>query len=190
MLIIPFIAWQDTTLYTGFNFRRWWVGSNQLKNLWYQNGSNEFNELTDGRLDRPVGMRYSFAEPLKFYQHDVYDGARAHPAFYSLESKVSSSEIRQSEREVELWLPYNAEVNNILWHDARKPEEWSQNRRSLLCNHLVNTFQWQRIRKQQSSNFCCYATALLTRLPNNRVAVFPAWPVQIVYKEESIWILS
>jgi hypothetical protein len=31
-------------------------------------------------------------------------------------------------------------IVRILWYDARKPEEWSQNRRSLLGNESVNTF--------------------------------------------------
>jgi hypothetical protein len=48
----------------------------------------------------------------------------------------------------------------ILWHDAQKPEQWSQNGRSLSGNDSLNTFQSQRIRKQQSSNFSYYATEL------------------------------
>jgi hypothetical protein len=53
----------------------------------------------------------------------------------------------------------HCKVHNT-WYDAQKPEEWSQNRRSLLGNDSVNTFPWQQIHKQQSSNFCCYAMAL------------------------------
>jgi hypothetical protein len=58
------------------------------------------------------------------------------------------------------------------------------NRRSLLGNDSVNTFPLQRICKQQSSNFRCYATALQIRLPNNTEAVFPARSVQRGYKED------
>jgi hypothetical protein len=44
---------------------------------------------------------------------------------------------------------------SIMWHDARKKEQFS-----LPGNDSVNTFPRQRIRKQQSSNFRRYATAL------------------------------
>jgi hypothetical protein len=36
--------------------------------------------------------------------------------------------------------------NFILWHDAQKPELWSETRRSLQGNDSVNTFPRQRIR--------------------------------------------
>jgi hypothetical protein len=54
----------------------------------------------------------------------------------------------------------------------------------LLGNDSVKTFPLQRILKQQTSNFRCYATALKTHLSNNREAAFSAWSVQSDYKEE------
>jgi hypothetical protein len=72
----------------------------------------------------------------------------------------------------------------ILWHDARKSGSRGQNRSSLLGNDSVNTFPRQRLRKQQSNNFRCYVTALLTFLPKNML--FPAWSMQSGYKEEFI----
>jgi hypothetical protein len=51
-------------------------------------------------------------------------------------------------------------VPNTVWHEARKPEYWSQNRRPLLGYDSANTFRRKRICKQQSSNFRYYWTAL------------------------------
>jgi hypothetical protein len=82
---------------------------------------------------------------------------------------------------------YSIMYIHILWHYARTPEQWSQNRRSLLGNDSVNTFLRQRIRKQQSNNFRCYAAALKTGLPKNREAIFSAWSVQNDYKEGFSW---
>jgi hypothetical protein len=55
-------------------------------------------------------------------------------------------------------------IFNILWHDYWKQTQRSQNRHSLLGNDSVNTFPRERIRKQQSNNFRCYATAFWTHL--------------------------
>jgi hypothetical protein len=55
-------------------------------------------------------------------------------------------------------------------------------RRHLLGNCSVNTSPRQRIGKQQSNNFRCYATA--TRLLNNIEAAFSAWSVTRGYKKD------
>jgi hypothetical protein len=49
------------------------------------------------------------------------------------------------------WFIFSARqlILNILWHDAWKPEQMSQIRRSLLANHSVNRFPRQQINKQQ-----------------------------------------
>jgi hypothetical protein len=49
---------------------------------------------------------------------------------------------------------------SILWHDAQKPEYWIQRRRPVWGNCSVNTFPRQRMRKQHSTNFRRYTTAL------------------------------
>jgi hypothetical protein len=41
----------------------------------------------------------------------------------------------------------------IMWHDAWKPEYWSQSRRWLLGKGWLNTFPRQGILKQQSKYF-------------------------------------
>jgi hypothetical protein len=64
----------------------------------------------------------------------------------------------------------------------------NQTRRSLLGNDPVNTFPLQRIRKQQSSNFCCYAPALYTRLTNSRETVFALKVVETKGSFEKNWV--
>jgi hypothetical protein len=74
------------------------------------------SEPTDDRL---AGIWYPVTEVVNFYLHHVYDGARAHPEFYLVEPKVSFLQIRRWEREAELRLPCNAEVNFIFSHLIR-----------------------------------------------------------------------
>jgi hypothetical protein len=68
------------------------------------------------------------------------------------------------------WMALSARFSTVTWRP--KPQKYNQRRCPLLGNRSVNTLPLQRICKQKSSNFLRYATALWTRVPNSREAVF------------------